>query len=362
MMLLAGLEVPGFMTGHEWIVVSILAVMIAFLLNLIIWMFAHAFNAQELERGAKAEMLQSAATAFLVIFIVFMLNSMQDFAIYQFFGSPESTVDCGGHAIKLSQLQAEGNVGAMAVVKCRMIEQANELAKLQKAVYESVDGVFSESTPFNVFGAPYSFFNVFMALSIYNSVLAIPVFQGTYVDAWYSAAESYRLLNYLTTSFLIGLNALIVFIDYISQNMLAFYLPVGLILRSFQPTRGIGAFFIALALGMYFIYPVLFVITDPGFQKVDISLQKPNPAKPELCFPTFSGASTITDQQSQTGQDVSANLGSIKAGVIIFQKIYTVVMLRPFIILAITLIFVRYMMFLLGGEPYEIMRAVAKMV
>jgi hypothetical protein len=287
---------------------------------------------------------------------------MQDFAIYQFFGSPDSTVDCGGESIALSQLKAEGDVGAIAVIKCRMMEQAVELAHLQKEVYESVDGVFSSSTPFNIFGAPYSFFNVFTALSVYNSLLAIPVFQGTYVDAWYSAAESYRLLNYLTTSFLIGLNALIVFIDYISQNMLEFYLPVGLILRSFQPTRGIGAFFIALALGMYFIYPVLFVVTDPGFQKVDISLQKPNPAKPELCYPTFSGASTIMDQQTQAGQDLSANLGSIKAGVMIFQKIYTVVMLRPFIILAITLIFVRYMMFLLGGEPYEIMRAVAKMV
>jgi hypothetical protein len=350
--LIPELTVHGFMQGSEWIVLSILAVMVAFLLNTIIWMFAHAFNAQELERGAKAEMLQSAATAFMIIFIVFMLNSMQDFAIYQFFGSPDSTVDCGGESIALSQLKAEGDVGAIAVVKCRMMEQAVELAHLQKEVYEGLEGTFSGNTPFNVFGA----------LSIYSSVLAIPVFQGTYVDAWYSAAESYRLLNYLTTSFLIGLNALIVFIDYISQNMLEFYLPVGLILRSFQPTRGIGAFFIALALGMYFIYPVLFVVTDPGFQKVDISLQKPNPAKPELCYPTFSGASTIMDQQTQAGQDLSANLGSIKAGVMIFQKIYTVVMLRPFIILAITLIFVRYMMFLLGGEPYEIMRAVAKMV
>lgn len=350
------ITLPGFMAGNEWLLISILAVMVATLLNAIILMFAHAFSAHEIERGAKAEIMQSAATAFMIIFIIFMLNSAQSFAIYQFFGSEDSTVDCGGEKIRLSQIQAEVNgglnIGAMAVVKCRILEQATQVADLQKKVYEGLEGDVSGNTPFNVFGA----------LSIYSSLLAIPIFQGTYVEAWYSAAESYRLLNYLTTSFLLGLNALIVFINYVNANMLAFYLPVGLILRSFQPTRGIGAFFISLAIGMFFIYPVLFVITDPGFEKVSIDLQQPKAGKPQLCYPTFSGASTISDPDSQGVQDVSENLASIKSGIYIFQKVYTSVMLRPFIIFAITLIFVRYMMFLLGGEPYEIMRAVAKMV
>ena len=186
------ITLPGFMAGNEWLLISILAVMVATLLNAIILMFAHAFSAHEIERGAKAEIMQSAATAFMIIFIIFMLNSAQSFAIYQFFGSEDSTVDCGGEKIRLSQIQAEVNgglnIGAMAVVKCRILEQATQVADLQKKVYEGLEGDVSGNTPFNVFGA----------LSIYSSLLAIPIFQGTYVEAWYSAAESYRLLNYLT--------------------------------------------------------------------------------------------------------------------------------------------------------------------
>jgi hypothetical protein len=189
----------------------------------------------------------------------------------------------------------------------------------------------------------------------------MPVFQGNYVSAWFKAAESIKLLNQLTTTLIMGLNALIIFIWYIKNNMLVLYLPVGLILRSFQQTRGIGAFFIAIAIGFFFVFPVVFMLTDPGFHKIDLP-PGGSDSEPLLCYPTYSGVAKMIDEGINPSQEMTEALFSITEGASILAKVYTLLFIQPLVALAITLVFVRYMMLVLGGEPYDIMRAVARMI
>ncbi|MFA6530565.1 MAG: hypothetical protein WCT31_02455 [Candidatus Micrarchaeia archaeon] len=340
--------IPGFTPssvnagcGSQWLEIAILAVIVNFLIRIFIWMFAHAFSLQDVEKNAKAEMLQTSATALMIIFIIAMVQGAETFAIFNVFGSQESYVECGG-----SQIAVESMTSSLDVVKCRVMERAYSIAELQNSIYE-VNGDVD---------------NVFRALSTYVGLAGLPVFQGNYVSSWYNAAESYKLLNTMTTNLLISLNGIIVFVNYVSSNMLAWFLPIGLILRSFQQTRGIGALFISLAIGFYFIFPIIFVITDPGFHKIDLpAITVANPDS-QLCYPTFSGVATYVSEGSSGSDSFSASLGGITQAKLILQRVYTSILIQPYIALGITLIFVRYLIYILGGEPYEIMRAVAKMV
>ncbi len=49
-------------------------------------------------------------------------------------------------------------------------------------------------------------------------------------------------------------------VDFVSFGFLKYYLPLGVVLRSFAPTRRIGGTIIAIALGFLFVYPFLTIL------------------------------------------------------------------------------------------------------
>ena len=51
----------------------------------------------------------------------------------------------------------------------------------------------------------------------------------------------------------------IVLLSFVSVTMMYYFLPVGVILRTFSLTRPAGAFMMALALGLYFVLPLTYV-------------------------------------------------------------------------------------------------------
>lgn len=65
--------------------------------------------------------------------------------------------------------------------------------------------------------------------------------------------------NMLIIAFIIN-KVQIFLIDFLSFGFIKYYLPIGLFLRSFTPTRRIGGTIIAIALGFLFIYPFLIIL------------------------------------------------------------------------------------------------------
>jgi hypothetical protein len=76
--------------------------------------------------------------------------------------------------------------------------------------------------------------------------------------------------NMLIVSYII--NKAQVFIFYfISFGFLKYYLPLGLLLRCFTPTRRIGGTIIGIALGFLFIYPVLIIMEgEIGLRQLEL--------------------------------------------------------------------------------------------
>jgi hypothetical protein len=142
--------------------------------------------------------------------------------------------------------------------------------------------------------------------------------------------------------------------------MLAVFLPVGLILRSFHFTRGVGALFIAVAVGFYFVFPYVFVLTDPSFVKLPPLQQYPQIAG-NFCYPTLAGAvAFIATSGAQSGSSVGAP--SLQMMSSQFGRLYAALLIHPLIALFITLIVIRYLMYLFGEEGFDVIRAVGKAI
>lgn len=344
--------VSGLAPNLQWYVLGIMASMLVITVHALLIAFGKAFNLQELEKYAKAEILNALATVLMVVFLITLLNQVEDFSLRYFlgcqggaFGSPAvcPSFKCGGSTISVDKL-----TNSIDLLQCRLSDKAAAFADLQQQLTQSA----VDRDPFSVFNR----------LNMYISILGIPIFSGQYVSSWFKEAETYRLLNIFMTNLLVGINALVVTADYVKATMLTFFLPLGLVLRAFQFTRSIGAFFMALAIGMYFVYPVLYVITDPGFVKPTYNPSKPIQTGQPLCFPTFSSVSyslysTVPNPSSGGGGQME--LSQLSNDI---ANIYATLLLQPFIIFAVTMVFVRYMTYILGGEPADILRALAKVV
>jgi len=328
--------------GDSWFVISILATFTAILIYLILWMFSKMIQSDSLNRFSKAEAMQAGATLLMVVFIIFFIQSVEQFSISYFFGCVPGevctlTLGCGNE--KTTNIENLG--GVIGLLKCRFADKAMTMAEIQYYAKEKAE------TPMNL-------------LNLYISIVGLPIFQGGYLENIWREVEGYRLATNITTNMLIGLNTATVVADYVKNTMLTVFLPLGLFLRSFHFTRGLGAFFMAFAIGMYFIYPVLYIVTDPGFIKPFIPPSSPQPGlKP--CYPTYTGIinSLVTYTQPSGG-----SLGRLSLTDIIYNasSIYTSVILHPFVIFAVTLMFIRYMMQILGGETMSLMRMVARVV
>ncbi len=331
--------------GGEWYVLCILAIFAVILIYGLFYAIGKAFNFEELKRNSKSEILQSVATLLMVIFVITIVNQIEEFSIKNILGE-NSYVLCNENPIYFKEgTSSEYDLrSVMDVVLCRFSERSKELAELQDDIIESEsggDGVFTK-------------------LSMIFGFAGITVFEGNWVASWYYKAETLRLLNNFVTTSLIACNSILAIVLYLKENMLAVFLPFGLFLRSFKYSRGIGAFFIAMAVGFYFIFPILFVLTDPGFVEVSKIPQSSSTLQDaNFCFPTFSG---VVSQSSASYSSDTVGIASLVASKKAISQFYLYMTIHVFVVFSITIIFVRYMTFLFGGDAYELMRFISKVI
>ena len=326
-----------FDVGMPWYAIATMAAFIAIMIHALLAALGRAFALNELERYAHSEMLQGAATFLMVVFVVGMISAADGFAVEYFIG-PGQALPCGTEPATVEQLN-----DSLDLLKCRAEERGEVFADLQEDIIEAS-------------GWP------LFRQSIYWAIFGFPIVQGAYFSDLYKEIETYRILLNVTTNMLIATNTLAVFTDYIKNNMLALFLPLGLLLRSFHFTRGIGAFFMATAIGFYFIFPIFYIISDPAYVKPAYDVPMPPPSASYACYPTFSGVVGQLVGGSGGGTGASANaitLDELRSDI---SSIYFSVVLHPFIIFSITLIIVRQMMYFLGGEAQDLLRMVSKVV
>jgi hypothetical protein len=177
----------------------------------------------------------------------------------------------------------------------------------------------------------------------------------------YKSTETKRITNNMATVLLIALNAQSAILEYLRINMLHVFLPVGILLRCFHFTRGAGALMMSLGIGMYFIFPVFFVLLDPGF----IASPPPEPmamsGQQIYCYATMGNTVSLLNSIQNAGLGSTGGL-TVAMDANDLSKSYVSLILHPLVSLFLTLVFVRYMMTILGGDTYELTKMVSKMI
>lgn len=349
------LSIQSFMgTWANWLPLSILAVVTAIVFHNVLLMIGKAFSIKELEAYAKSEIMQAAATFFMAVFLVVMVGSAINLA--RTFISGDLT--CGSAPIHIGTTEAkvtEGSGGlsldpgstmneAYDAIRCRIQARAVGVAAIQDALISD----WRSRQDYN-------------ALNMAWSVFGITVYKGDWSPSLYKETETKRITNNLATVLLIGLDAQSALLEYLRINMLHVFLPIGILLRCFHFTRGVGALMISLGIGMYFIFPVFFVLLDPGF------VASPPPdvvamnTQPTYCYATMSSSVSLLTSVQAAGLGSTAGLG-VELNRDDLAKSYISLILHPLVALFLTLIFIRYLMTILGGDPYELTKMVGKVI
>jgi hypothetical protein len=340
-MALLALSVSSFYgTWANWFPLSIIAVFAAVLFHTALLMVARAFSIRELEAYAVSEILQAAATAFMAIFLVVMVGSAMEISQ----GLIHGELTCGGTAMHIGTSATSTMDQAYNAIRCRLQTRTSEVAAIQ-------DGLTSSGTVGLEFNA------INMAASLFG----ITVFKGDWVTGLYRSTETTRITNNLATVMLIGLNAQSSLLEYLRINMLHVFIPVGILLRGFYVTRGPGALFIAMGIGMYFIFPIFFVLLDPGFVATPLPAALNTQQTQPLCYPTMTNAVSVLTSLENSGFGSSAGLSfdSLRNDL---SKSYITLLLHPLVAFFLTMVFVRYMMSVLGGDTFELTKMVSKVI
>ena len=322
-------------TCWNWQYIAVLAVGTTLIINIVIYMLGYALSLENVKRFAKTEFFQVTASAFLIAGVVGVLDAALNYTTTQVIGAGSLAL-CNGQQINV------GSTGPLYFVQCKIAENIDQLTRCYTTTFQANQGLERlASTCFSLIG--------------------IPVYCGDW--SWHSMVEQNHLVGYKIIPLLTNLYGQEALIDYIGNNMLAVFLPLGIILRAFPIFRGVGGLFIAIAIGFYFVFPVLYLINDPTFVKIVIPLNNNYVDPTAQCYNGFKGSATIvnTPPYPSAGGSSFFGIACTNAEDLIVQVTVNL-LFYPFVALAITLIFIRTVAPILGGESGELMRMVSRLI
>ena len=193
--------------------------------------------------------------------------------------------------------------------------------------------------------------------------LPTPINPFAYISSFSEKAAMYEYDANELTWLAIFLYAQIAVLKFIETSMFTLFLPVGLILRSFPPTRGAGAVMVAVAIGFYVIYPLIFTIlyvgTPPVIDGCVIAAPLDVQSTSETCPVDVGAVSNAISSAADTGLILDAEMPRIEAGMTSMRFAALVYMI---ISLGGTFIFVRSFSSILGADISEIGRSMFRMM
>ncbi|MFH0885452.1 MAG: hypothetical protein V1861_07120 [Candidatus Micrarchaeota archaeon] len=327
---------------NSWFPLSIAAVFVSLVIHTAFLMIAKAFSIKEFENYATSEMLQAVAGAVMIGSLIVMINSTLDIT-HSFIAGD---LVCHGKSVHIGTTNQSTMDEALDAIRCRLQEKASAVASIQSTINTEAETI-----------------NYFNIMNLQASILGITFLKGDWIGDVYKSTETKRITNNLATVILIGLNAQSAVILYIKSNALTMFIPFGILLRSFYFTRGAGALFLAMGVGMYFIFPLFYVLLDPNF--IPAPPMESDQAQADIpqpyCYATMSSTVSVIQTLQAGGMGTTRILAqeSIRDEL---SKAYIELMLHPLVAFFLTMVFVRYMMTVLGSDAFEVVRMVSKVV
>ncbi len=314
-----------------WLPICITAIALSALAHGMIYAIGFALNLARVKKYAVSELLQTSATALIVVVLIAAL--VQAFEYVGGLGS----ITCGGEEIT-DPIDAD---------MCRTTELLNTVSERYDYVRDA-DIAPEQQTSLRI------------------SVVGVPVFVGSWMlpNIW-KKVETYHSVAYICVNLMIGLSAKLFMLQYIRENMLTVFLPLGIILRTFHFTRGIGAFFISIGIGFFFIYPTVTFIMDSSFSESLDGAGLPEIITTGMCnMPMFGSFSYGSAALAQYGSrsDLASQVSLSKNLSQFVADLQTVLLYNNMVAFALTLTFLRYSTTILGGDVMPFIGMVGRLV
>lgn len=344
----------------DWITISVIAVLFSTALSAIMIMVSRFLALPTLEQWAKAELVFSLSSVFLIAFlfvlVVFVESQLviivSEMTQFNFANQGEMVPDLpSGEPVLMDYSIAYMN-----------------------SVFSCIEYIFKILVKLN--------FPLELASSFQVDVFMFDIVTGW---AYKGPAQTIRnITNYITfTLFIYYL--FIHIMRFVKATALSIFIPLGIVLRQFPPTRGSGAFILAFSIGFYLVFPFAYILVTnvvpqtlacpvlPEFEGIN-SLNTYGSANPDKAFDmvlwteahksgimgTISGISSaiagIDDDPAGVVPDAMEFTGERAAGFSIN------LCCLPFLAMIITMSFVLSSTNLFGANLPEIGRGFIKLI
>jgi hypothetical protein len=331
------------MMAFDWALTSVSVALISFFIVVIVQMVSKAFSIQSGEMWAKSEYMQ-VGVSFLIIFFAVALQVSGVLAAAQITAAVATASGNVDLTDSINSLPPGSNGDPGAIGKAYI----KKVIKCETDIYRAVywRNLWVEA----------------VSRTSYETIGSEPVAGGFALSGWVS------LLHYIMNNMVY-----LALYNYIQYNLLLFsqytmlsvFLPIGLILRSFAPTRGAGGFVTAFSLGFAFVFPmtyVMIVALMPNTHQycTQISLQADPPlGLKNPCFNSIGSSFAAYFITQGMTADLTQLLGTITTTInlLFLQGIF-----YPLASLIITFSFIRQTGNLFGADLAEIGRGLIKII
>jgi len=190
------------------------------------------------------------------------------------------------------------------------------------------------------------------------------IFFGTEIQCgWdlHPLVQSLHALAYKLIQYRIGVNAMLVLANYVEYWFLPLFLPIGIILRAIPFTRGAGGLIIALVIGFYFIFPMVYMLGDlllsGQLNRPDMSFIDPNANK--CVYSDLAGAMSLYATDAGIAQQAALSVSTIRS---LLTALAVETVLPSLMALAATVIFIRAFSPIFGSESFAVIYGISKLI
>lgn len=307
--LITAAEVSGGAFLGGWETTALTALAVSFSIIGFAFAVAIGFHYRELEEWAKTEMYEIFISGLVVVTLIAFVNIL----------SGISTNLAGGDPFTIAH-----NALDMIILETTSIFLTLFLTNFMISAMSTL------------------MFSFFIPILITPATPAVTIRFGSFVSPW--AGLSAMVMGVDTVFNLVSamLAALLVeqvLLDFFRFTMLKYFLPLGVLMRTFPLTRVAGATIIAIAIGAYIVYPLAVIYTWNVYNQYKATSTPGSPGDPL----SFAAGATF--------QAITWNVNNVINPITSLMRNFVIVLVLFLIVIIITLSSIRSLAGALGGDP-----------
>lgn len=339
-----------------WFAISMIAVSISIAATALIFMLGYFLNSDHVKRMGKAEFAQAIAS-FLLVALLFGAEIFEDSLITMM---EKQTGVFTAAVFSPQEFKARQAMRQTMTIDPFDISLAF-LKKLGNCVESAYVFNYERSVPLELFA------NLQLNLDLKPVIIGsvqTPVSPLVLVPSIGDRLSESEYLGGELTWMSLFIYMQIALMRFAQTSMFTIFLPLGIILRAFPPTRGVSAVMIAIAIGLYIVYPFAYTVLVASAPKTidgcDISVGVGGVTElTKVCPVAPGGASGTIEQAQAVASTFDVQMPAIKSGT---SSIRYMAWLYMIISLGAAFLFIRSISPLLGADISEIGRSMFKML